>query len=183
MRNGINMKFRILAAVAVALSGASAPQANAADNLIHELRGGILAHDQGFWGAGHVEKGLSGNLEVALGPSLELWGGQIRPAIGGTYSGPNNTSYAYADARWEFTPGPLFFSLGIGGAVHDGPLHGEAGRKNLGSRVLFHVPLEAGVQITPANRVSLYFEHVSNGWLADPNPGMDNVGVRLAHRF
>jgi hypothetical protein len=49
--------------------------------------------------------------------------------------------------------------------------------------VLFHIPLELGIQVTPNNRIALSYEHASNGFTAYPNPGMDNVGVRLAHRF
>jgi hypothetical protein len=49
--------------------------------------------------------------------------------------------------------------------------------------VLFHLPVEVGLQITPNNRVSVYCEHVSNAFLATPNPGLDNLGVRFAHRF
>ena len=49
--------------------------------------------------------------------------------------------------------------------------------------MLFHIPLELGIQVTPNNRIALYYEHASNGFTAYPNPGMDNVGVRLAHRF
>ena len=49
--------------------------------------------------------------------------------------------------------------------------------------MLFHIPLEIGFQVTPQNRISAYYEHVSNGYTAYPNPGMDNIGLRLAHRF
>ena len=58
-----------------------------------------------------------------------------------------------------------------------------SGHKALGSRVLFHIPLEIGLQITPQYRISAYYEHVSNGYTAYPNPGMDNIGARLAYRF
>jgi hypothetical protein len=34
--------------------------------------------------------------------------------------------------------------------------------------------------VTPNNRIALYYEHASNGFLAYPNPGMDNIGLRLA---
>jgi hypothetical protein len=39
------------------------------------------------------------------------------------------------------------------------------------------------VQLTPTFRASLFYEHASNGFLATPNPGMDNIGGRLAWRF
>ena len=77
----------------------------------------------------------------------------------------------------------MFFGIGLGAAIHDSSLKPDTRQKDLGSRVLFHVPAELGYQFTPANRLSLYFEHVSNADLADPNPGMDNIGIRFSHRF
>ena len=72
-----------------------------------------------------------------------------------------------------------------GPSIHTGDelTYSSPGHKALGSRVLFHIPLELGIQVTPNNRVALYYEHASNGFTAYPNPGMDNIGVRLAHRF
>ena len=55
--------------------------------------------------------------------------------------------------------------------------------KALGSRVLFHIPLEAGIDLDPHYRVSIYFEHVSNAYLTSPNEGLDNLGLRLGYRF
>ena len=153
------------------------------ENLIHELRGGVLVHDVDMWAAGDVEDGAAFNGELAFRSFGSLLGGQLRPALGASITGGDRTSYGYADARWEYTIENFFFGVGLGLAVHDGELRREPGRKDLGSRVLFHVPIEAGYQLTDTHRVSIYFEHVSNAWLADPNPGMDNIGVRLAHRF
>ncbi len=153
------------------------------ENLIHEIRGGVLVHDVDMWGASDVEDGVVVNGELAFRSFGSLLGGRFRPVLGLSLTGGNRTSYGYADARWEYTAGWFFLGLGMGAAVHDGDLHREPGRKDLGSRVLFHIPVEAGVQLSEANRLSLYFEHVSNAWLADPNPGMDNIGLRLAHRF
>lgn len=158
-------------------------QAAAQENLIHEIRGGILAHDVDMWAAGSVEGGAAFNGELAFRAFGNLLGGQLRPAVGLSVTGGERTSYGYADARWEYTAGSFFFGVGLGAAVHDGELRREPGRKDLGSRVLFHVPIEAGIQLNEVNRVSVYFEHVSNAWAADPNPGMDNIGIRLAHRF
>lgn len=153
------------------------------ENLIHEIRGGVLVHDVDLWGAGDVEDGAAFNGELAFRSFGTLFGGQLRPVAGFSYVGGDRTSYGYVDARWERHWDRFFFGIGVGAALHDGELQREPGRKDLGSRVLFHIPIEAGYQITDANRISLYFEHVSNAWLADPNPGMDNIGVRLAHRF
>jgi hypothetical protein len=37
--------------------------------------------------------------------------------------------------------------------------------------------------VTPDNRIAFYYEHESNGFTAYPNPGLDILGLRLAHRF
>lgn len=175
--------FRFLIAAASLLLPLQAQAQQREESLIHEIRGGILAHDVDMWAAGSVEDGVTFNGEVAFRSFGSLLGGQLRPAVGLSLSGGDRTSYGYADARWEYTVERFFFGLGLGAAIHDGETDYKPGRKNLGSRVLFHIPIEAGYQLTDANRVSVYFEHVSNAWLADPNPGMDNIGIRLAHRF
>ena len=58
-----------------------------------------------------------------------------------------------------------------------------ADRKALGSRILFHIPLELGLRLDDRNSVSVYFEHVSNGNLADANEGLDAIGLRYGRRF
>lgn len=172
---------RVCALTLLALLGAG--PAGAQDGLIYEIRGGVLAHDLGLWAARGVEDGVTFNGEVVFGPSLDLLDGKIRPALGASITTEDGTSYAYADAKWEWAGPVFFFGLGLGAAVHDGSHYGSSKEKALGSRVLFHVPAEVGWQFTERNRVSLYFEHVSNGFTRDRNEGLDNVGVRLSHRF
>lgn len=179
----------VLTAAAAALAAAPLPavaqQSPAQENLIHEVRGGLLLHGVEVWGTARDDDGAAVNGEIAFGSNRMLLDGRIRPVVGASIAGGERISYGYADLRWEYSAQsvPLFFGIGIGAAIHDGERDGRAGETDLGSRVLFHIPLEVGYQFTPANRISLYFEHVSNAWLADPNPGMDNIGVRLAHRF
>lgn len=151
--------------------------------LIHEIRGGVLAHDLSFWAAGHVERGVALNGEIAFGPSISLLGGHIRPVLGGSFATHNGTSLVYLDVRFEFMIDRFFFGLGVGPAIHTGNLTSRSGRKALGSRVLFHPAFEFGFQFTPANRGSAYYEHVSNAYITRPNPGLDNMGLRLSHRF
>lgn len=169
--------------VSAALLLLLAPAPALAQGLIHEIRGGVLGHDVSLWAAGNVERGVSLNAEVAFGPSLRLLGGDIRPVLGGSFATGNGTSLVYLDLRWEWTIERFFVAVGIGPAIHTGNLNRGPGRKALGSRVLFHPSAEFGVQVTPANRVTIYFEHVSNAFLARPNPGLDNIGLRLSHRF
>ena len=81
-------------------------------------------------------------------------------------------------------PAGIFFALGLGAAVHDGNLAPtEADRKALGSRILFHIPAEIGWRWDGHNSVSLYFEHISNGYTQTYNEGLDAIGVRYGYRF
>lgn len=164
---------------------AAALPAAAQSPWIYELRGGVAAHDIPIVAAGRVEYGVAINGEIAFAPSLALFGGNIRPALGGTFATNNGTSFVYLDARWEWAGPLLFFGFGVGPAIQfDNQLYNSTqDQKALGSRVLFHIPVELGLQVTPANRLSVYYEHVSNGFTAYPNPGLDNIGLRLAHRF
>lgn len=154
-----------------------------AQNILYEVRGGVLAHDIDLWAAPGVEDGTTFNGELVFTPSYDLLSGKIRPAVGASLTTQDGTSYVYADAKWEWSGPALFVGIGLGAAVHDGSTNGSPKEKALGSRVLFHVPAEIGWQFTEKNRVSLYFEHVSNGFLADKNEGLDNIGLRLSHRF
>lgn len=152
---------------------------------LYEIRGGVLAHDVPIVAGGRWESGVSVNAELAFAPLLRLFGGAIRPVLGGTFTPNLQTSWAYLDLRWEWA-GPLFFfAIGVGPSIQTGgELYSSTpGHKALGSRVLFHIPLEVGLQVTPNNRIALYYEHASNGFTAYPNPGMDNIGLRFAHRF
>ena len=180
------MFFRLLVLWMTATAGALVTlPALAQSSWIYEIRGGVAAHDVPLVAAGKVEYGVAINGEVAFAPSLPLFGGNIRPALGGTFATNNGTSFVYLDARWEWAGPLLFFGFGVGPAIQfDNQLYTSTqDQKALGSRVLFHIPVEIGLQVTPSNRISVYYEHVSNGFTAYPNPGLDNIGVRLAHRF
>jgi hypothetical protein len=109
----------------------------------------------------------------------------VRPAAGASVNTAGDTSRAYIDARWELaTPSGIFLGLGLGAAVHDGLLDPtDPGRKALGSRVLFHIPIELGLRLDARNSISVYFEHISNGFLAHSNEGLDSIGVRYGYRF
>lgn len=151
-----------------------------------EIKGGVLAHDvTGLWSGFNLEKGFDLNVEMLFGPGLPFLGGTIRPAIGGSINVEGYTSKGYVDARWEVDlPARLFLGLGIGAAYHDGKLEPTvADRKALGSRVLFHVPVEIGFRLDERQSVSVFFEHMSNGNTAKYNEALDNIGVRYGLRF
>lgn len=157
---------------------------------VREVKVGLVVQDMpGLWSGFQLERGVGVNGEVILAPVLPLFGGHIRPALGGTYaiaaSGHRATSKAYADARWMFeAQSGLFLSLGIGAAIHDGVLGPtEIDRKALGRRILFHFPLEVGYRFDAHNSLSLYFDHISNGYTTSSNEGLDTLGVRYGYKF
>lgn len=177
---------RTLARV-VALGACVASAQGAVAQVLHEIKIGALYHDvPGLWSGFQLEpRSADISVEVLLSPNVHLLGGTLRPAIGASINTHRATSRAYVDARWEIDgPARTFLALGIGAALHDG----ETGpfdpfRKALGSRLLFHFPAEVGWRFDGHNSVSLYFEHVSNGYTQDFNEGLDAIGVRYGHRF
>jgi lipid A 3-O-deacylase len=151
-----------------------------------EIRGGVLAHDvPDLWAGFNLEGGVDINAEALIGRGLPFLGGSIRPALGASINTEGFTSRVYLDARWEYEwRNGLFLGLGLGAAVHDGEIDCcEPDRKALGSRVLFHIPLELGLRLDERNSVSVYFEHMSNANLADVNEGLDAIGARYGRRF
>ncbi|MDX2203444.1 MAG: acyloxyacyl hydrolase [Hyphomicrobiaceae bacterium] len=151
-----------------------------------EIKGGILWHDvPDLWSGFGVEKGVDVNAEVLLGTGWYVLGGTLRPALGGSFSTSGYTNRGYIDARWEVDFAPrLFLGLGIGAALHDGKLDpAYADRKALGSRVLFHVPIELGLRLDARQSLSIYFEHMSNGNTARYNEALDSLGLRYGVRF
>ena len=158
-----------------------------AGGLVSEIRGGVLAHDVPDLWSGFRRETTSPdvNLELLLSPSALFFGGTLRPAIGASINTGGDTSHVYADARWQYDlPAGLFVSLGLGGAIHDGNLGPEdPDRKALGSRLLFHMPLEVGYHFDEHNLVSVYFEHTSNAYTQDFNEGLDRLGIRYGYHF
>jgi hypothetical protein len=173
-------------AVLIGLAGAAAALAQSSyvpTGL--EIRAGVLAHDvPDLWSGFRLESGVDINAEL-LGPGIAFLGGALRPAIGGSVNTSGYTSKAYLDARWEIEGRyGIFFGLGLGAAIHDGNLNPtEPDRKALGSRVLFHVPVELGYRWDEHQSLSVYFEHTSNGNTARYNEALDNIGIRYGYRF
>lgn len=173
-------------ALAIVLMSATVGEAMAAD-VFYAAKFGVLAHDvPDLWSGFQLEPDAADiNIEVQFTPSIAVLGGTLRPAIGGTINTRGDTSHAYLDARWQIDgPSGLFFGLGLGAAIHDGeltPVKPDA--KALGSRVLFHIPVEAGIHLDQHNDLSVYFEHTSNAYTQDDNEGLDRIGVRYGYRF
>lgn len=179
-------RLAMLAAAMAAVALLCATPADA-QSLIHELKAGVQYHDPGDLWSGFRREPISAdiNLEAVLTPGIGLFGGTLRPAIGGAYNTEGGTSKAYIDARWQFEgPAGIFLGLGLGGAIHDGNIAPtDPGKKALGSRLLFHIPLELGVHLDDHNSVSFFFDHISNGYTQVFNEGLDAWGVRYGYRF
>ncbi len=178
---------RILCALLLAAVVLLDPGMALAGGLVDELKIGPLWHDvPGLWSGFQAEPNSADiNIEALLSPSVAFLGGTIRPALGASVSTIGATSDIYIDARWQYeTPSGVFFSLGLGAAVHDGQLQlDDWDRKALGSRVLFHIPAEVGYRFDDHNSLSVYFEHMSNAYTVSPNEGMDRLGIRYGYRF
>jgi hypothetical protein len=183
---GLNSRVLIVALSAAAVLLDPVVPARA-DGLIQELKIGVLDHDvPDLWSGFRAEPNSADiNVEAIFSPSISFLGGTISPALGASISTIGATSDGYLDARWQMETGcGIFLGLGVGGAVHNGQLKLEDwDRKALGSRVLFHIPLEIGYRFDEHNSLSAYFEHMSNAYTVSPNEGLDRLGVRYGYRF
>jgi lipid A 3-O-deacylase len=154
---------------------------------ISEIKLGALYHDvPGLWSGFSLEKpAADANFEVLFGPWAYTFGGYLRPAIGATVNFNGDTSKAYADLRWEAeTASGVFFALGIGAAFHNGELEPvDSVHKALGSAVLFHPSAEIGYRWDGVNSISIFADHMSNGFTTRYNEGLDTVGIRYGRRF
>lgn len=180
-RAGLAFVLALIIVTVAAASGASA------EGLFHELKIGVLAHDvPDLWSGFQVEHDAADiNIEAQFAAAWALPWGTIRPVIGGTINTRGDTSHAYLDARWQVEcPSNLFFGLGLGAAIHDGEIGpGDPDAKWLGSRVLFHIPIEIGYRLDAHNDISVYFEHTSNAYTQTYNEGLDRIGLRYGYRF
>ncbi len=179
--------LRVLFALLSACVVLALPPQAGSQGVINEVKLGGLYHDPGdLWSGFRLERPTAVlNAEVLFSPHVRFLGGTVRPALGATFNFIGGTSKAYIDARWEVeTASGLFFALGVGAAVHDGTVGPtDPIRKALGSRVLFHFPAELGWRWDGHNSVSVYFEHISNGYTQDFNEGLDAIGMRYGYKF
>jgi len=178
---------RSFSLVVLALALCAAVEPTRAAGIVQELKIGVLDHDvPDLWSGFRAEPNSADiNVEAIFSPSVSFLGGTISPALGASISTIGATSDGYLDARWQMETGcGIFLGLGVGGAVHNGQLKLEDwDRKALGSRVLFHIPLEIGYRFDEHNSLSAYFEHMSNAYTVSPNEGLDRLGVRYGYRF
>jgi lipid A 3-O-deacylase len=176
---------RIVCVVAFLLAVCSAGPAGAQESIFSEVRGGVYAHDISFWSF-HRENGADVNAELLfVSPDFldVVW--SPRPHVGATVNTDGKTSFVYGGLTWEYDlPADFFVDGSLGLAAHNGKLDtNDPDRKSLGSPVLFRVGAALGYNLTEKVNVSIQFEHMSNAYIANPNEGMDNAGLRLGYRF
>jgi hypothetical protein len=164
-----------------------APEQEMTGGIFREIRIGLLIHDVDYlWSNMHIEGGIDFNAEVLFSvPRIRIFSGIILPNLGLTINDRGNTSKVYLGFLWEWVfRNGFFLDLGLGAAVHNGELSPPAeNRKLLGSRVLFRIPFEMGFRVSRRLRLSLMFSHVSNGYTAEYNEGLDVLGLRLGYIF
>jgi lipid A 3-O-deacylase len=184
-----------LVGVAIFICGMTHPFVHAQDSpekafatgILYGIRIGLLAHDVGgLWSHSRAEAGVDVNAEIVIDqPHLKLWQGLILPNFGVSINSQHDTSKVYGGLLWEFEfDNGFFVNSGGGLAVHNGHLESDdPNNKQLGSRVLFRVPIEFGFTVQERHRISILFDHMSNAYLANPNEGMDTIGVRYGFQF
>jgi lipid A 3-O-deacylase len=183
-----------MAAVLAIAQGAAAAEGERRERLPVRASLGVLAHDEGPT-SDHHETGLDINGELQFRPPswrVWQWIASPRPHIGATVNTAGDTSIAYAGVTYEGEVWRrVFVGLGLGLAIHDGPLHnpddercGRFSDCGFGSRVLFRGALEAGWRFQGGTSVSLFYEHFSHyGFLAEENEGVDSLGLRLGWTY
>ena len=191
---------RCLACVCALLGGLTGR--SPAQSIVSEVRLGVLDHDIGFL-ASHKEDGVDLNGEVlfvspvpynvvsSIDPRIR-WLLTPRPDLGIDVNTAGNTSQLYFGLVWTavlfkqvFLPNDhIFTSIGFGPAFNNGEhASSDSNHKSLGSNVLFHPSLEIGYWFNPHYSLSVYYEHSSNGGLADRNEGLNNAGIRFGLAF
>jgi lipid A 3-O-deacylase len=106
----------------------------------------------------------------------------------GSVNTDGGIAFAAAGVAWRLHITPnVYFQPGIGGAVQSGDDEQYQKRPDhldLGSRLLFEPEANLGYRFAPGWAAEISYVHLSHGQLAGrQNPGMDDVGLRLVHRF
>ena len=96
--------------------------------------------------------------------------------------------YLSGGPLWRFAPGQdrstarFVIDFGVHPTLLSKPRFPNV---DLGSRIQFTSFLSAGVRFGPERltRVALRVQHISNAGIDDKNPGSDQLGIELSHRF
>jgi len=164
---------------------------------VDELKFGVLAHDV------IARKELSADIngEILFEPIGLLtdernppWLRAMlepRPGLGFTANTNGKTSQGNLDLDWREkvvdrvmgADDEIYAELQAGGSFNNGKTGETASdREALGSHVLFHLSFESGYALTGHYSLGLYFDHISNGGLAQYNRSLNNAGLRFGYR-
>jgi lipid A 3-O-deacylase len=173
------MTLRFLAAAVAAVPACPASA--------QELFGGVYAHDvKTPLDLRGIEPGVDFQLGFRDGRIGGLHAvGSPSPYAFAAANSAGGTHYAAAGLSW-LIGSKAYLRPGFGLAVHTGSLRLDPHQaaRSLGSRILFEPELGLGFRASERLAIEASWVHVSNGGiLADQNPGMDNIGVRLSYRL
>ena len=160
----------------------------AEQNVVSEVKLGVLAHDVHIFSSSRKEDGADFNGEILFNlPSNRLFSliGSPRFHLGGSINSEGDTNQGYFGLTWDYHSNiGVFVEGSFGGAIHDGKLDSySVDHKSLGSRVLFRISGSVGYQFNEHHSLAVMLDHISNAGLANSNEGMDNVGIRYGFRF
>ncbi|MDO1559591.1 acyloxyacyl hydrolase [Brevundimonas sp. 2R-24] len=204
------MKHAVVSAAAAALAMGAAGAAAASEGWVgvyaHDVT--FVGETLGLGAAGK-----EGGANIHLGWRSErldnapdwMGGPRVHAFISANTEG--DTSYAAVGLNWHVPlgdSGTWYLRPGFGLAYHDGwdefPDWNEAGitteerdrrialrseRIEFGSKVLFEPELAFGARLSENTSIELSYVHLSNGQIfaQGKNQGLDEVGIRLVHRF
>ena len=147
-----------------------------------ELFGGLYKHDADspLTVGSAPESGVDFQVGYRTGPIIA--GTKLEPYVFGALNSKGDTSYAAVGLAWKF--GDKFFVRpGLGIAIHNGSDDEfyRTDRIAFGSRVLFEPELGIGARINRRLTFEASWVHMSHAQLfSDQNPGINNIGARLA---
>lgn len=154
---------------------------SSADVPYHSVKGGILAHSNGFISSGR-ESGIDINIELQFKEKIL----KANYTVGADVNTNGDTSFIYGGLSWEkrfFDH--LLLAAFFGAAVHNGDLdNGASDKRQLGSRITFRESLDIGYYLNKDVSISLMYDHYSNLGLGGVrNQGNDNIGIRIGYYF
>ncbi len=163
----------------------TAPVVKKGGEILSEIRGGVLLHDQGPF-SHNKESGIDTNLEVLFASPdyFEVIYAPL-PHFGFSVNSAGDTSQVYLGLTWEWDFwGSGFFDVSIGGAYHTGETTtAKLNKKELGCSILFRESIDLGYRISGPHSVMLHLDHISNAKLCSTNEGLESIGIRYGYRF